>query len=237
VGLEISVKDSGIGLSPETIPGLFAMFSQVNTAIDRAQGGLGIGLGLVKGLVNLHGGTVEARSEGLDRGSEFIVRLPKSVLSARSARQEVGQGLAEVVSPRAPARILVADDNREAAESLAALLQLSGYVATTAFSGPQALELAIKERPNAILLDIGMPGLSGYEVARRIRLEAWGQRALLLAITGWGQEEDKLQAKAAGFNAHLTKPVDPREIERMLVEFLTSAPAQPTGRATQPPPV
>jgi PAS domain S-box-containing protein len=235
-GLAISVKDSGIGLSPETIPGLFAMFSQVNTAIDRSQGGLGIGLGLVKGLVNLHGGTVEARSEGLDRGSEFIVRLPKSTMSARSTRHEVGQGPAEVVSPRAPARILVADDNREAAESLAALLELSGYVATTAFNGPQALELAIQERPNAILLDIGMPGLSGYEVARRIRLEAWGQRALLIAITGWGQEEDKLQAKAAGFNAHLTKPVDPREIERMLVEFLTSAPAQPAGRAIPPSP-
>lgn len=94
-----------------------------------------------------------------------------------------------------------------------------------AFGGPQALELAIQERPNAILLDIGMPGMSGYEVARRIRLEAWGQHALLVAITGWGQEDDKLQAKAAGFNAHLTKPVDPREIERMLVEFLNSAPA------------
>jgi CheY-like chemotaxis protein len=140
------------------------------------------------------------------------------------------------VSPRAPARILVADDNREAAESLAALLELSGYVVTTAFNGPQALELAIQERPNAILLDIGMPGLSGYEVARRIRLEAWGQRALLIAITGWGQEEDKLQAKAAGFNSHLTKPVDPREIERTLVEFLISAPAQPAGRATPPSP-
>jgi PAS domain S-box-containing protein len=235
-GLAISVKDSGIGLSPESIPGLFAMFAQVNTAIDRSQGGLGIGLGLVKGLVNLHGGTVEARSEGLDRGSEFIVRLPKSALSARSTRHEVGQGPAEVVSPRAPARILVADDNREAAESLAALLELSGYVVTTAFNGPQALELAIQERPNAILLDIGMPGLSGYEVARRIRLEAWGQRALLIAITGWGQEEDKLQAKAAGFNSHLTKPVDPREIERTLVEFLISAPAQPAGRATPPSP-
>jgi PAS domain S-box-containing protein len=235
-GLAISVKDSGIGLATETIPGLFAMFSQVNTAIDRTQGGLGIGLGLVKGLVNLHGGTVEARSEGLGRGSEFMVRLPKSVLSAKSTRQEVGQGPVEVVSPRAPARILVADDNREAAESLAALLQLSGYVATTAFSGPEALERAIQERPNAILLDIGMPGLSGYEVARRIRLEAWGQRALLIAITGWGQQDDKLQAKAAGFNAHLTKPVDPREIERMLVEFLTSAPAQPAARGTAPQP-
>lgn len=235
-GLAISVKDSGIGLAADTIPGLFAMFSQVNTAIDRTQGGLGIGLGLVKGLVNLHGGTVEAHSEGLGRGSEFIVRLPRSVLSAKNTRQDVGHGPVEVVSPRAPARVLVADDNREAAESLVALLQLSGYVATTAFSGPQALEVAIQERPNAILLDIGMPGMSGYEVARRIRLEAWGQHALLIAITGWGQEDDKLQAKAAGFNAHLTKPVDPREIERMLVEFLTSAPARSMSSGTPPPP-
>ena len=226
-GLTISVKDSGIGLTAQTIPGLFAMFSQVNTAIDRSQGGLGIGLGLVKGLVNLHGGTVEARSEGLGRGSEFIVHLPLSSLSSRSARPEAGRGPAEVVIPRPRANILVADDNREAAQSLAALLSLSGYRVSSAFSGPQALELAAQQRPNVILLDIGMPGMSGYEVARRIRLEAWGRDALLIAITGWGQEDDKLQAQAAGFNTHLTKPVDPRIIERMLVEFLTRTPGQP----------
>ena len=220
-GLTISVKDSGIGLAAQTIPGLFAMFSQVNTAIDRSQGGLGIGLGLVKGLVNLHGGTVEARSEGLGRGSEFIVRLPSSAIGSKSAVREVGRGSAEVVVPRPQSKILVADDNREAAESLATLLRLSGYHVFSAFSGMHALELAARERPNAVLLDIGMPGMSGYEVARRIRLEAWGRGALLIAVTGWGQEDDKLQAQAAGFNAHLTKPVDPRVIERMLMEFVT----------------
>jgi two-component system, sensor histidine kinase len=222
-GLLIAVKDSGIGLAPQTIPGLFAMFSQVNTAIDRTQGGLGIGLGLVKGLVNLHGGTVEARSGGLGQGSEFIVHLPPSVIGSQTSRQESTGGPIEIVSPRTPARILVADDNREAAESLAALLQLSGYRTSLAFDGPQALELAAQERPDVFLLDVGMPGMSGYEVARRIRLEAWGRDALLIAITGWGQQDDKLQAKAAGFNAHLTKPVDPRVIERMLVEFFSSA--------------
>jgi CheY-like chemotaxis protein/anti-sigma regulatory factor (Ser/Thr protein kinase) len=220
-GLTISVKDSGIGLSAQTIPGLFAMFSQVNTAIDRSQGGLGIGLGLVKGLVKLHGGTVEARSEGLGRGSEFIVRLPSSAISSKNAGQDASRGSSEVVVPRPQSKILVADDNREAAESLATLLALSGYQVISAFSGMQALELAARERPNAILLDIGMPGMSGYEVARRIRLEAWGREALLIAVTGWGQEDDKLQAQSAGFDAHLTKPVDPRVIERMLIEFVT----------------
>jgi PAS domain S-box-containing protein len=219
----ISVKDSGIGLAPETISGLFEMFSQVNTAIDRTQGGLGIGLGLVKGLVTLHGGSVEARSEGLGRGSEFIVNLPLSMIRTKGERSEARRGPLEVLVPRAPARILVADDNREAAESLAALLSLAGYQVTSVFSGPQALEAAARERPNVLLLDIGMPGMSGYEVARRIRLEAWGREVLLIAITGWGQQADKLQAQASGFNAHMTKPVDPREIERMLVEFLASA--------------
>ena len=222
-GLTMSVKDSGIGLAAQTIPDLFAMFSQISTAIDRAQGGLGIGLGLVKGLVGLHGGTVEARSEGLGRGSEFLVHLPPSVIGSKSARLEAGRGPAEVVIPRPLAKVLVADDNREAAESLAALLELSGYRVSAAFNGAQALELAAQERPNVVLLDIGMPGMNGYEVARRIRLEAWGREALLIAITGWGQEEDKLQAQAAGFNAHLTKPVDPRVIERMLIEFLGRA--------------
>ena len=221
----ISVKDSGIGLAVDSIAGLFTMFSQVSTAIDRTQGGLGIGLGLVRGLVKLHGGTVEANSEGLGHGSEFIVRLPLSMVSAKDARHRVGRGPLEVVTPHIPAKVLIADDNREAAESLGKLLALSGYDTAVAFSGQQALEVAVQQRPAVVLLDIGMPGMTGYEVARRIRLEAWGQHALLIAITGWGQESDKLQAKAAGFNAHLTKPVDPRAIERLLVEFLSSAAA------------
>jgi len=175
---------------------------------------------------------VEARGEGLGRGSEFIVHLPLSAISSTGARHDISRGPAEVHVPRPPARILVADDNREAAESLAALLSLSGYRASAVFSGAQALELATQERPNAILLDIGMPGMSGYEVARRIRLEAWGRAALLIAITGWGQEEDKLQAQAAGFNAHLTKPVDPRVIERMLIDFLARTPLHNDASAT-----
>jgi CheY-like chemotaxis protein len=144
------------------------------------------------------------------------------MISTKDVRHRGGQGPLELVTPRIPAKVLIADDNREAAESLAALLRLAGYDTAVAFGGQQALEVAVEQRPAAILLDIGMPGMSGYEVARRIRLEAWGQHALLIAITGWGQESDKLQAKAAGFDAHLTKPVDPRAIERMLVEFLST---------------
>jgi PAS domain S-box-containing protein len=221
--LVISVRDTGIGLSAESIPGLFTMFSQVNSAIDRAEGGLGIGLGLVKGLVTLHGGSVEARSEGLGRGSEFTVYLPPATIVASSKRSSASAGHT-VVNVRERGTVLIADDNQDAAESLALLLELAGYQVARAYSGHEALETAVRVRPDAILLDIGMPGLDGYEVARRVRLEAWGQRAVLIAITGWGQADDKRKAQAAGFDEHLTKPVDPMELERMLIRLLADHP-------------
>jgi two-component system, sensor histidine kinase len=218
--LRLAVKDNGIGLSPETIPRLFAMFSQVGSAIDRAEGGLGIGLALVKGLVSLHRGTVEARSDGLGRGSEFIVRLPASiVVSARGTGASVPRG-PELL--RSLGKVLIADDNRDAAETLAAVLRFSGHEVMTAFSGTEALEIAMREHPQALLLDIGMPGLNGYEVARRIRLEAWGRRALLVALTGWGQHDDKQRAMVAGFDEHLTKPVDPAMLGRLLAARLSA---------------
>jgi PAS domain S-box-containing protein len=224
--LVISIRDNGIGLTPESLPGLFTMFSQVNSAIDRAEGGLGIGLALVKGLVALHGGRVDARSEGLGRGSEFIVHLPHKVLArADAAVEEENTGAANASVVRR-GRILVADDNRDAAESLALVLKFSGYEVSIAFNGTEALDLAARERPCAAIIDIGMPGMSGHEVARRMRLEAWGRNAVLIALTGWGQEQDKQAAKAAGFDEHLTKPIDPDELDRMLDSLLRDAPEE-----------
>ncbi|HTU66764.1 MAG TPA: ATP-binding protein [Steroidobacteraceae bacterium] len=218
--LMISIRDDGIGLAPEVIPGLFTMFSQVNSEIDRAEGGLGIGLALVKGLVSLHGGRVEVRSEGLGRGSEFIVHLPHRVLAPAGASREEPVTEAANASVVRRARVLVADDNRDAAESLALVLGFAGYEVVTAFGGAEALELGARERPTAAIIDIGMPGMSGHEVARRMRLEAWGRHAALIALTGWGQDQDKQAALAAGFDAHLTKPVDPENVERVLAELL-----------------
>jgi|GEM_PF-1659384 PAS domain S-box-containing protein len=231
--LVIAIRDSGIGLTQESLPGLFTMFSQVNSAIDRAEGGLGIGLALVKGLVSLHGGRVEVRSEGLGRGSEFIVHLPHRVLApANLAPRDEPTGAANASLVRR-GRILVADDNRDAAESLALVLRFSGYEVSIAFGGAEALEIGKRDRPVAAIIDIGMPGLSGHEVARRMRLEAWGRHAVLIALTGWGQEQDKQAAKAAGFDEHLTKPVDPDAVERVLDELLRDAPRGPdAGDAT-----
>jgi PAS domain S-box-containing protein len=225
--LVIAIRDSGIGLTQEALPGLFTMFSQVNSAIDRAEGGLGIGLALVKGLVVLHGGRVEVRSEGLGRGSEFIVHLPHRVLAPANAlarEEDTGAANASVVRR---GRILVADDNRDAAESLALVLRFSGYEVSIAFGGAEALEIGQRERPRAAIIDIGMPGVSGHEVARRMRLEAWGRNAVLIALTGWGQEQDKQAAKAAGFDEHLTKPVDPDDVERVLDDLLSGTPDEP----------
>jgi CheY-like chemotaxis protein/two-component sensor histidine kinase len=231
--LVIAIRDNGIGLTQESLPGLFTMFSQVNSAIDRAEGGLGIGLALVKGLVALHGGRVEVRSEGLGRGSEFIVHLPHRVLAPANAQaREEDSGAANASLVRR-GRILVADDNRDAAESLALVLRFSGYEVSIAFGGAEALEIGQRERPRAAIIDIGMPGMSGHEVARRMRLEAWGKNAVLIALTGWGQEQDKQAAKAAGFDEHLTKPVDPDDVERVLDELLRDAPdASDSGDAT-----
>jgi PAS domain S-box-containing protein len=222
--LLIRVKDSGIGLTPATIPGLFTMFSQVNSAIDRAEGGLGIGLALVKGLVALHGGQVFASSEGLGRGSEFTVRLPRGVVSSESDGRVSTPSPTKTAGERRRGKILVADDNRDAAATLAAVLEMAGYDVVTAYSGEEALEVGAQSRPLAVLLDIGMPGMTGYETARRMRLEAWGRRALFIAVTGWGQDDDKRKAQSAGFDQHLTKPVDPDELELILAAFLSSAP-------------
>ena len=231
--LVIRIKDSGIGLAPDAIPGLFTIFSQVNSAVDRAEGGLGIGLALVKGLIALHGGRVDVRSEGLGRGSEFIIYLPPDVIAGKDAASAPPRVSGD--SPAAPrrAKILVADDNRDAAESLALVLRFSGYEVFIAFSGAEALATCSRERPDAAFVDIGMPGMSGHEVARRIRAESWGKSMVLLALTGWGQEQDRQAALAAGFDEHLTKPVDPENVEHLLQDMLRNvsgeAPAAQTS--------
>jgi len=227
--LTITIRDNGIGLTEEVMPGLFTMFSQVNSAIDRAEGGLGIGLALVKGLVALHGGRVEVRSEGLGRGSEFTLHLPHKVLAPADvpvAEPEHGAANANAIRR---GRVLVADDNRDAAESLGLVLRFMGYEVSIAYGGAEALETAARERPRAAIIDIGMPGMSGHEVARRMRLEAWGRHAILIALTGWGQDSDKQAARAAGFDDHLTKPVDPDDVEAVLTRLLVDAPAQSGG--------
>jgi PAS domain S-box-containing protein len=227
--LVIGIRDDGIGLSEEVMPGLFTMFSQVNSAVDRAEGGLGIGLALVKGLVALHGGRVEVKSEGLGKGSEFIVHLPHKVLAPQhSAAEEVDSGAANAGAVRR-GRVLVADDNRDAAESLALVLRFAGFEVFIAFGGQEALDVGSRERPDAGLIDIGMPGMSGHEVARRMRLEAWGKNAVLIALTGWGQEQDRQAAIAAGFDRHMTKPVDPVEVERVLGELMQPSSARVSG--------
>jgi PAS domain S-box-containing protein len=220
-GLVMTVKDSGIGIEPRKIPALFEMFSQVDSAIDRAEGGLGIGLALVKGLVGLHGGTVEGESAGMGHGSEFTIHLPRSIVvehdpAVQAVRPDVN------VRPSVRAKILVADDNRDAADSMALILEFSGYEVTVAHSGTEALEKARASQPDAMILDIGMPDMTGYEVARRVRAEPWGTRIFMLAVTGWGQEGDKERAIAAGFDQHMTKPVDADNVEQRLRAFMAS---------------
>jgi PAS domain S-box-containing protein len=206
----VKVRDTGMGISPEHLPGIFDMFSQVDQSLHRA-GGLGIGLTLVKRLVELHGGTVEAHSGGLGKGSEFTVRLPlaKGPPEARSlARTERQTG------PRR--RILVVDDNRDATETLSLLLERMGHETYIALDGVAGVEAASTFLPDVVLLDIGLPKLSGYDVCERIRSQPWGKDMVVIALTGWGQEADKARAMQSGFSMHLVKPVDIPELERLL---------------------
>jgi CheY-like chemotaxis protein len=199
----ISVRDTGVGIEPGHLPSIFEMFSQVAPALERSQGGLGIGLSLVRGIVELHGGRVEARSAGPGKGSEFVVRLPVVRLGAL-APEPRGEAAAAVRL----CRILVVDDNRDAADSLALMLRLMGHEVETAGDGLEAVQAAAASRPDLLLLDIGLPRMNGYEAARQIRQQPWGARMPLIALTGWGQDTDRQRSREAGFDHHLTKPVD-----------------------------
>jgi PAS domain S-box-containing protein len=209
--MKLRVRDNGMGIPPPMLRRIFDMFTQVGGPSDHQQGGLGIGLTLVKRLVEMHGGEIEARSEGVNRGSEFIVTLP--TISGEATAPGPSQPAVEAsVEPR---RILVVDDNRDAAESLSMLLHARGHDVRVAYDGLEAVGAAIAFQPDVVLLDIGLPKLYGYDAARRIR-DARGDGVLLIAVTGWGQEEDRRRAKAAGFDHHLTKPVDPEAISRLI---------------------
>jgi PAS domain S-box-containing protein len=217
--LRFSVKDDGIGIAAESIARIFEMFSQIEGATGRSDGGLGIGLALVKGLTELHGGTVEARSGGLGLGSEFIVRFPLGTRRLPSTSPvECGMPSAKLMRRR----ILIADDNQDAADSLSMLLELAGHEVRVAHFGRAALSLAQVFRPDVGLLDIGLPDLSGHEVAQSLRREPWAAGIRLFAVTGWGSENDRQRALEAGFDHHLTKPIDPQELE----ELIASKPPQ-----------
>jgi signal transduction histidine kinase len=207
----VSVKDDGIGIAPGLLSSVFDMFMQVDRSTRRAQGGLGIGLTLVKSLVGMHGGRVEARSDGPGLGSEFIVRLP--VIAALAATPEPARG---GVQPLPPRRILIVDDSRDGGESLSVLLRVLGADVSLVHSGRAALQAVESFRPDVVLLDIGMPGMDGYEVARRIRANSLNRGIMLIALTGWGQEEDRQRSAAAGFNHHLVKPADIDQLRQLL---------------------
>ena len=224
--LVVAVRDNGIGICAEMMPRVFTLFAQASPALERSEGGLGIGLALVRGLVELHGGTVSVHSAGIGKGSEFVVRLPlasndaegTNVADPESAEKAMPAGYpgAAESSTTKPLRLLVADDNRDSAATCAALLEASGHEVTIAHTGREAFDLACQLQPDALLLDIGMPELNGYQLAQRIRTTGWGRRAMLIAITGWGLEEDKRRALAAGFDEHMTKPFDPNGLEALL---------------------
>ena len=212
----ITVTDTGIGIPADKLPRIFEMFSQVEGSLSRSQGGLGIGLCLVKRLVEMHGGSVEAHSEGLGKGSEFVVRLP--IVTERRNPLAPRPATVEPASTSA-LRILVVDDNRDAASSIGMLLKIMGNSVRTAHDGEEAVTAAGEFRPQVVLLDIGLPKMNGYDVARCIRREPWGKNIVLIAVTGWGQDEDKRKSEEAGFDRHMIKPVDPQTLMKMLAEL------------------
>jgi signal transduction histidine kinase/ActR/RegA family two-component response regulator len=214
--VSVSVRDSGIGISPGLLPELFQMFSQADKDHKRSQGGLGIGLALAKSLIELHCGRIEAYSEGDGRGSEFIIRLPFAEGQRSVADPNDLDSCEHHLSARS--RVLIVDDNQDAALSLAMLLRALGNDVRTADNGHSALEAIPSFKPDVVLLDLGMPGMSGYEVAVRARVMPAGRECVLVALTGWGQEEDRRRSREAGFNHHLLKPVDVEELKALLSE-------------------
>jgi CheY-like chemotaxis protein len=214
----IRIADNGIGLTPQQAAQVFELFSQMPTAMEKSEGGLGIGLALSRGLIELHGGRIEASSAGPGHGTEVTVRLPHHGASGQVSQRDP---TAETTVPARTAkpsarRILIADDNADAADSLAELLRMEGHEVHVAYDGEQALSIFLGIDPDAALLDVGMPRMSGLEVALAIRERACGQRATLIAVTGWGQERDRRTALESGFDYHLTKPIQPEDIQALI---------------------
>ena len=215
----LRVADTGVGIAPDLLPNVFDLFSQAERSLDRSQGGLGVGLTIVQRLVSMHGGHVEAHSAGLGQGSEFVVRLP---LAQNEASQSARLSPEPAKRPVGGLRVLVVDDNRDAANSMAMLLRLAGHDVEVAYSAESAIGAALALRPHVMFLDIGLPMMDGYEVARRLRQHSQLQNTRIAALTGYGRDSDQKQAQEAGFDAHLVKPVDPSKIR----EFLEDVAAQ-----------
>jgi len=216
----IRVRDTGIGIDAAMVPRIFDLFVQGERRLDRSAGGVGVGLTLVKKLTELHGGSVEARSPGLGKGSEFIVRLPR--VEAPAPARVAAPDQARTLPAGPPLRVLVADDNIDAADAIAMLLEMEGEEVRVAYDGPSVLEAADQFHPNVVLLDIGMPGMDGLEVARRLRAAPATGKSFLVAISGWGTIEDRVESRAAGFDHHLVKPFDIRSLETLLRAYKTS---------------
>lgn len=209
------VKDTGIGIDRRLLPRIFDLFTQADQGLARAQGGLGVGLTIVRSLVELHGGSIEARSPGPGQGSEFIVRLP--LYPSKTRTEKTGSLRGPAASPPGRVRrVLIVDDNRDGADTLAELIGEWGYEARTAYDAVAALDLAAEQHPEVVLLDIGMPEMNGYEVAAALRAIPGMDGVALVAVTGYGTEEDRRRARDAGFDAHLVKPVDPEEVRQLL---------------------
>jgi len=217
----LSVSDSGIGIEPEMLPKVFELFSQETQAIDRAKGGLGLGLAIVRSLVELHGGTVSVSSGGRNRGSTFAVTLPYAPGAAVSG--QAGRGAGSAAAPLNGRRILVVDDNVDAADMLQAVLAFAGYTVESAHDGPAALAAALRQVPDVALVDIGLPLMDGYEVAREFTRDARLSQTRLIAVTGYGQDQDRKRSAAAGFSAHLVKPLDLELLRSTIASLLEHA--------------
>ena len=216
----VSIKDNGIGIPPTMLDKVFVMFTQVDRTLEKTTGGLGVGLSLVKGLLEMHGGTIEARSDGEGMGSEFVVRLP--VVMNVVAEPERPHGRTNEFTPSARRRILVVDDNVDSADSLSQLLEMLGNEVHTANDGEAGIALAAKLRPDLVMMDIGMPTLNGYEAARRMREQPWGLSIVLVALTGWGHDDDREASKMAGFDHHVVKPVGMSVLTKLLADTRTT---------------
>jgi len=217
----IRVRDTGIGIEKDNLARIFDMFTQLGEGRGESAGGLGIGLPLTRSLVEMHRGTILAKSEGPGQGTEFAVRLPLADPAEREApvsRDDPGDPRAGAPEPPSGGRVLLVDDYPDALEPMRVLLEFKGHRVRTAETGEEALEVAEEFRPDVIVLDIGLPGIDGYEVAQRIRGRPWGGDVLLLALTGWGQQKDRDRAREAGFDDHLVKPVDPDLLETLIRE-------------------
>lgn len=219
----ISVADKGVGISTDLLPRIFDLFTQAERSLDRSLGGLGVGLWMVRRLVELHGGNVEAHSKGPGKGSTFVVRLPLANLNAKAAGNESVQAAAGLNTSTSRCRIMVVDDNRDAADMLGILLRMQGHVVQVAHDGFAAVQMAPTFNPDVVLLDIGLPGLDGYAVAKQLRRLQSRTPLCLIAVTGYGQEEDRARSRAAGFDHHIVKPVEPSELSELLLRSQQSA--------------